>query len=170
MPKKQKLTAGDWKDTALDVAKTVGSTALDVAPHLLPLLLGLGRRMKEMDERYTKLEGKFGTLEPMRNDNKKLKNINQTNEHFDEAKHENQMANLQMQRSMNKDNMYAVSVPDELGGSQKLGGVYKIAGSEKLGGIYKIAGSEKLGGKQRKSIKGKSPLADVLSSVGKNKK
>lgn len=145
-PKKNKheQIGGDWKDTALDVAKTVGSTALDFAPYL-PLLIGLGKKVKNMEEQLLKKQ--------------------QTNQHESDIVVDPKPTKQTKPKITKSDfdvDAYNNSVNlKRVNNAQYQGGKYIIAGNQTIDKSYSVGGYQKVGGKP----KGSSPLFQVLHDM-----
>lgn len=159
-PRKNKQQqGGSIGDIARNVAKAGLLATTAIAPEFgVPLdigatLLGLGRRLKSIEDKIEKQRVMNGDASPIivdpknvRTDNRITSNIDPKFQ-FNNAQYENNVSDMAMKQSK--------------GGSEKLGGKYIIAGSEKVGGKYVIAGSEKTVG----VAKGRSPLYETLRSV-----
>lgn len=149
-PKKvfKNAEGGNFIDTAKSVAGVVG----DLAPHFLPLLLGLGQKMKDIDEKLTILSNT-----PQR---KVMKDDNQFTSmgQFNQEQFDNNVTNsLLHEKSGGADR--------EIGGAvdREIGGIQKIAGSKRRGGIQKIAGSKKGGIQKIAGSDGQSIFKDLMN-------
>jgi hypothetical protein len=159
-PRKNKQQqGGSIGDIARNVARAGLLATTAIAPEFgVPLdigatLLGLGRRLKSIEDKIEKQRVMDGDSSPVivdpknvRTDHRVTSNVHPRFQH-DSAQYENDVTDVAMKRSR--------------GGSEKIGGKYVIAGSEKIGGKYVIAGSEKVGG----AAKGKSPLYETIRSI-----
>jgi hypothetical protein len=146
------MEGGNLWDTIKDVGSTIGSTALEVAPHVapyLPLLLGLGAKMRSLEKRMQDYEERDTVAK--NSEMKFIKNEDQPLSKEPGYDHDKYEHDAIVSRKRKEGGVIQVAGQiNEIGGVMKLGGLMNIAGSKKrivsAAGVNEIGGIMKIGG------------------------